>query len=293
MKKILWLIIVGLIAFPIVSSSGFILDQRQSAIVFSMGEVKQVVTESGWHFKLPTPLQNVVFIDKRILTSDSTEPNRTITADKKSILIDPLIKWRVVDPKLYFLSFSGNEQRAQDRIAQIARVAFNEEIAKLIASEVISGDRARLMGETQKRMLAEAKNVGIDIVDVRLKRVDYTDAEISTVYARMSADRARLASEVRATGATELESIRTEADKQKALILAEGYRDAQKIRGEGDAKASRLYAQAFGQNPEFAKFYRSLEAYRASFSNRSDVMVLDTSSDFFKYMKNPKPSGTK
>ncbi len=291
MKRIFTWILLAAIAYPFVSSSFFIVDQRQYAIVFALGEVKKVIDQPGLHVKLPTPLQNVIFMDKRILTTESAEPDRIITAEKMNILVDAFVKWRIVDPKLFFVSFSGEEQRAQDRMLQITKAALNDEITKRTVGEVISGDRVKLMTGILKKMSEETGHIGIEIVDVRLKRVDYVEQINSSVYDRMRAERIRVANELRSTGAAESEKIRADADRQRTVILAEAFRAAEKIKGEGDAKASRIYAQVFGQNPEFYKFYRSLEAYRASFNKRSDVMVVDPSSEFFKYMKNSKGGG--
>ena len=293
MKRYFTWILLLAIAYPFITSSVYVVDQRQYAIVFAMGEVKQVIDQPGLYLKLPTPLQNVLFMDKRILTTESTEPDRIITAEKMNILVDAFVKWRIVDPKKYFVSFSGEEQRAQDRMQQITKAALNDEITKRTVGEVIAGDRAKLMAAIMKKMSEEAGNVGIEIVDARLKRLDYVEQINSSVYERMRAERTRVANEQRSTGSAESEKIRADADKQRTIILAEAFRDAEKLRGEGDAKASRIYAQVFGQNPEFYKFYRSLEAYRATFNNKSDVMVVDPSSEFFKYMKNSKGSGAK
>ncbi|MBS1169502.1 MAG: hflC [Burkholderiaceae bacterium] len=293
MRKIFAWILVALVAYPMIASTFFVVDQRQYAIVFALGEVKEVVEQPGLYFKLPAPLQNVLFMDKRILTTESNEPDRIITAEKMNILVDAFVKWRVVDAKQFFVSFSGEEQRAQDRMQQIMKAALNDEITKRTVGEVIAGDRAKLMAGIVKKMSEETAHIGIEIIDVRLKRVDYVEQINTSVYERMRAERTRVANEQRSTGAAESEKIRADADKQRTIILAEAFRDAEKIRGEGDAKASRLYAQVFGQNPEFYKFYRSLEAYRASFNNKSDVMVVDPSSEFFKYMKSSRGGGGK
>lgn len=285
--------IVSFIAVLMLSTSAFVVDQRKYGIVFTLGEVKQVIEEPGLNFKLPAPLQNVVFLDKRILTTDTSEPDRIITAEKMNILVDSFAKWRIVDPRLYFVSFGGDEQRAQDRMHQIVKAALNDEITKRTVGEVIAGDRVKMMTAVQKKMAEETKHIGVEILDVRLKRVDYVDQINNSVYERMKSERTRVANELRSTGAAESEKIRADADRQRMVILAEAFRDAEKIRGDGDAKASRIYAQAFGQNPEFYKFYRSLEAYRASFGNRSDVMVVDPSSEFFRYFKNSKGAGAK
>ncbi|AKZ63126.1 membrane protein [Herbaspirillum hiltneri N3] len=285
MSRLITSIIVAIIAIWLVSTTIFVVEQRQSAIVFALGEVKQVVTEPGLHFKLPPPFQNVIYIDKRIQTLDTPDADRFITAEKKNVLVDSFVKWRIVDPRLYFISFGGDERRAQDRLSQIVKAALNEEITKRTVREVISGERGKVMDAIQRKVATEAKQIGAEIIDVRLRRVDYVDQINNSVYDRMKSERARVANELRSTGAAESEKIRADADRQRVVLLAEAYRDAEKIRGAGDAKASQVYAQAFGQNPEFFKFYRSLEAYRASFKNRHDLMVVDPNSEFFKYFK--------
>ncbi|MDP3843695.1 MAG: protease modulator HflC [Oxalobacteraceae bacterium] len=285
MNRVISYVFVGLIALWVFSSTLFIVDQRQFAIVFALGEVKQVIKDPGLYFKLPPPFQNVLFLDKRILTLDTPDADRFITAEKKNILVDAFVKWRIVDPRLYFVSFGGDEGRLQDRMSQIVKAALNEEITKRTVREVISGERGKVMEAIQKKVSNEAKQIGTEIIDVRLKRVDYVEQINNSVYDRMKSERARVANQLRSTGAAESEKIRADADRQRTVLLAEAYRDAENIKGAGDAKASQIYAQAFGKSPEFYKFYRSLEAYRASFKNRSDVMVVDPNSEFFKYFK--------
>ena len=285
MSRTFTMLVLGLIALSLLFSSLFVVDQRQYAIVFALGEVKKVINEPGLHFKLPPPFQNVVFLDKRILTLDTPEADRFITAEKKNILVDAFVKWRITDPRLYFVSFGGDERRAQDRMAQIIKAALNEEITKRTVREVISGERGKVMDAIRNKVSDEAKQIGGEIIDVRLKRVDYVEQINASVYDRMKSERARVANELRSTGAAESEKIRADADRQRTVILAEAYRDAESIRGDGDAKASQIYAEAFGQNPEFFKFYRSLEAYRSSFRNRSDLLVLDPNSEFFRYFR--------
>ncbi len=285
MNRLISFVVLAVIALYVLTSSVFVVNQRQYAIVFALGEVKQVISQPGLHFKLPPPFQNVLFLDKRILTLDTPDSERLITAEKKNILVDAFIKWRIVEPRLYFVSFGGEERRALDRLLQIVKAALNDEITKHTVREVISGERGKVMDAIRKKVEDEAKQIGIEIVDVRLKRVDYVEQINASVYERMKAERLRVANELRSTGSAESEKIRADADRQRTVVLAEAYREAEKLRGEGDAKASQIYAQAFGQNPEFYKFYRSLEAYRASFRNRSDVLVIDPSSDFFKYFK--------
>lgn len=285
MNRLFGYAIAALIVVATLMSTAFIVDQRQYAIVFALGEVRKVVNEPGLHFKLPPPFQNVIFLDKRILTLDTPEADRFITAEKKNILVDAFVKWRIIDPRLYYVSFTGGERGAQVRLSQIVKAALNEEITKRTVSEVISGARDEVMRAILKKVSEEAKRVGIGIVDVRLKRVDYVEQISNSVFDRMRAERVRVANELRSTGAAESEMIRADADRQRTVILAEAYRDAQKIRGDGDAKATQIYAEAFGQNPEFARFYRSLEAYRQSFKDRGDMIVIDPSSEFFRYFK--------
>lgn len=285
MSRAFTMLVLGLVALFLLFSTLFVVDQRQYAIVFALGEVKKVISEPGLHFKLPPPFQNVVFLDKRILTLDTPEADRFITAEKKNILVDAFVKYRITDPRLYFVSFGGDERRAQDRMAQIIKAALNEEITKRTVREVISGERGKVMDAIRTKVSDEAKQIGGEILDVRLKRVDYVEQINNSVYERMKSERSRVANELRSTGAAESEKIRADADRQRTVILAEAYRDAESIRGDGDAKASQIYAEAFGQNPEFFKFYRSLEAYRSSFRSRSDLLVLDPNAEFFRYFR--------
>jgi membrane protease subunit HflC len=291
MNRLVTLFVAGFIALMLLSSTIFVVDQRRFAIVFALGQVKEVIAEPGLHFKLPPPFQNVIYLDKRILTLDTPDADRFITAEKKNILVDAFVKWRIVDPRLYYVSFTGDEARARDRMSQIIKAALNDEITKRTVREVISGERAAVMEAVRVKVVNEAKEIGLGIVDVRLKRVDYIEQINNSVYERMRAERVRVANELRSTGSAESEQIRADADRQRTVIIAEAFRDAEKVKGDGDAKASAIYADAFGKNPEFARYYRSLEAYRATFKDRSDVLVVDPSSEFFKYFKAPAGGG--
>ncbi|MDR6583012.1 protease modulator HflC [Herbaspirillum sp. BH-1] len=285
MGRLVTSVIVAVVAIWLASSTIFVVDQRSSAIVFALGEVKQVINEPGLHFKLPPPFQNVMYLDKRIQTLDTPDADRFITAEKMNVLVDAYVKWRIVDPRLYFVSFGADERRTQDRLSQIVKAALNDEITKRTVREVISSQRNNVMDAIQARVANEAKQIGVEVIDVRLRRVDYVDQINASVFERMKSERVRVANELRSTGAAESEKIRADADRQRVVILAEAYRESEKIRGAGDAKASQIYAQAFSQNADFYKFYRSLEAYRASFKSRHDLMVVDPSSEFFKYFK--------
>lgn len=263
----------------------FTVDQRQSAIILQFGEVKNVITEPGLTFKWPL-IQNVRIFDRRILTYDSPEPERFITAEKKPVLVDSFIKWKISDVQQYYVSVKGDEQIARTRLAQTVNSGLREEFGKRTVHDVVSGEREEIMSEVRRKADTELRTMGVQIVDVRLKRVDFPPEVSESVYRRMETERKRVANELRSQGAAEAEKIRADADRQREVIVAEAYRDAQKIKGEGDAKASAIYARAFGENPEFYAFYRSLEAYRNSFRNKSDLLVVEPSSDFFKYLKN-------
>ncbi len=268
----------------------FTVDQRQYAIIFQLGEVKEVIREPGLNFKWPL-IQNVRLFEKRILTMDSPEPERFLTAEKKPVLVDSYVKWRIHDVKQYYISVGGDEFVAKTRLAQTVNSGLREEFGKRTVHEVVSGEREKIMAEVQRKTDADARTMGVEIIDVRLKRVDFTPEVSDSVYRRMESERKRVANELRSQGAAEAEKIKADADRQREVVVAEAYRDAQKIKGEGDAKSSAIYAQAFGQNAEFYSFYRSLEAYRQSFKNKTDMLVVDPSSEFFKYLKGSGKSG--
>src|SRR5574343_752743 len=264
--------------------SMFTVDQRQYAVVFQLGEVKRVISEPGLNFKVPL-VQNVRYFERRILTLDNADPERFITSEKKNVLVDSYIKWRIVDPNLYYISVGGDESRAKTRLNQTVNAGLREEFGKRTVHDVVSGERDKIMEQMREKADADARKIGVQIVDVRVKRVELPTEVSEAVYRRMEAERKRVANELRSEGSAEAEKIRADADRQREVIVAEAYRDAQKIKGEGDAKATSTYAQAFGQNPEFYAFYRSLEAYRGSFKNKGDVLVVEPNSEFFKYMK--------
>lgn len=275
-----------LLVIVIAGSTLFVVDQRQFAVVYALGEIREVVTEPGLKLKLPPPLQNVVYLDKRTQSLDSLETRPIFTAEKQSLVIDWLVKWRITDPRQFIRNNNGVDVRnAELRLAPIVQAAFNEEVTKRTVRAVLATDREGVMLAVQKRLADDAKSFGIEVVDVRIKRVDFSASITDAVYRRMESERRRVANERRSTGAAEGETIRADADKQRDVIVAEAYRDAQKVKGEGDAKASALYAAAFGRDPQFAQFYRSLEAYRQSFRSKSDVMVIDSESEFFRALR--------
>ena len=282
------LIVLGVIVLALVAAAGsllFVVDQRQTAVVFALGEIKRVIREPGLYFKLPPPFQNVQYFDNRTLTLDNADIDRFITAEKLNIQVDSYVKWRIADARLFFISLGGSELLAQDRISRQLRSALNNEIARMTVAQVISTQRDSLVTKVTTEVAGELIKVGVEIVDVRLKRVVFAPEVAERVYDRMQSERKQVANERRATGTADSEKIRADADRQREVMIAEAYSTAQQARGVGDAKASRVYAEAFGKNPEFAMFYRSLEAYRNSFSNRGDLLVLDPSAEFFKYFR--------
>lgn len=281
-----------LLAIIIASSSLFVVDQRQFAVVYALGEIKEVVSAPGLKAKLPAPLQNVVFLDRRIQTLDSPESRPIFTAEKKSLVIDWLVKWRITEPKQFIRNNGVDVRNAENRLAPIVQAALNEEVTKRTVGAMLSAEREKVMQGVVRRLADDAKAFGIEVVDVRIKRVDFAANITESVYRRMESERKRVANELRSTGGADGEKIRADADRQREIIVAEAYRDAQKLKGEGDAKASAIYAEAFGKDPQFAQFYRSLEAYRSTFRSKSDVMVLDPSSDFFKAMRGSGVSAT-
>jgi membrane protease subunit HflC len=238
-------------------------------------------------------IQNVRYFDRRILTMDNNEPERFITSEKKNVLVDSFVKWRIVDPKLFYISVQGDETRARTRLSQTVNAGLREEFGKRTVHDVVSGERDKIMEDMRAKADLDSRTIGVQIVDVRIKRVDLPTEVSESVYRRMEAERKRVANELRSQGSAEAEKIRADADKQREVIVAEAYRDAQKVKGDGDAKASAIYAQAFGQNPEFYAFYRSLEAYRSSFRSKGDVIVVEPNSDFFKYLKSQGRGGDK
>ncbi len=287
MNRLFLALVAVLVAIVALSSSLFVVDQRQFAAVFGLGEIKRVISQPGLYFKVPAPFENVVFLDKRILTLQSPDIDRFITAEKKNVVVDWYLKWRITNPTEFIRSYGGDQRRAGDRLTQIVKAALNEQITKRTVRQVLSSQRDQVMRDVQAGISKDIAGTGIRIVDMRLTRVDFVASITQSVYRRMEAERQRVANELRSTGYAEAEKIRAEADKQREIVISQAYSKAQTVKGQGDAEASAIYAKSFGQNPAFAEFYRSLEAYRASFNSKSDVLVLDPSSQFFQYFRNP------
>ena len=286
---------VGFIAFSILlvlallSSTLFVVDQRQFGVLYALGQIKEVITEPGLNFKLPPPFQNVSYLDKRLLTLDSIDAEPMLTAEKQRVVIDWYVRWRISEPSQYIRNVGLDENAGTLQLNRVVRSAFQEEINRRTVKELLSLKREQLMSDVKKEVqenVSGAKPWGIDINDVRITRVDYVEAITESVYRRMEAERKRVANELRSTGAAEGEKIRADADRQREITVANAYRDAQKIKGEGDGEAAKVYADAFGRDAQFAQFYRSLEAYKASFNKKSDIMILDpSSSEFFNVLR--------
>ncbi len=266
------------------SSAIYIVDEREQAILFQLGEVVDVKTSPGLYFKIPIA-QNVRYFDSRILTMDTEEPERFITSEKKNVLVDLFVKWRIVDVKQYYISVRGDEALAQTRLAQTVNSSMRDEFGNRTVHDVVSGERDKIMEIMRQKANIDAKKIGVEVVDVRLKRVDLPQEVSDSVYRRMEAERKRVANELRSTGSAEAEKIRADADRQREVILAEAYREAQKVMGDGDGQAAAIYANTFQKNAEFYSFYRSMEAYKQAFKNKTDILVLEPSFDFFKYIK--------
>ncbi|HKW37111.1 MAG TPA: protease modulator HflC [Burkholderiales bacterium] len=289
-NRLLPAIIAAIAVLVLVSLSAFTVDQRQRAIVFQLGEFKELIDEPGLHFKWPL-IQNVKYFDNRILTLDAPETDRFITSEKKNVLVDSFVKWRIKDLRTYYQRTGGDEATAVQQLQQTIKSTLQDEFSKRTVHDVISGERDKIMEVVRERTGNDATSYGIEIIDVRLKRVELPQEVSESVYRRMDAERKSVASQLRSQGFSEAEKIRAGADRDREVIVAEAYRDAQRIKGEGDAKAAAIYAKAFNENPEFYSFWRSLDAYRASFKNKSDVMVLDPNSEFFKYFRSPGRGG--
>ncbi|MGB3072494.1 MAG: protease modulator HflC [Ottowia sp.] len=289
MNKIGFIGTTVIILLALLSSTLFVVDQRQFGVVYALGQIKEVITEPGLNFKLPPPFQNVSYIDKRLLTLDSVDTEPMLTAEKQRVVIDWYVRWRITDPGAYIRNVGLDENAGAMQLNRVVRNAFQEEINRRTVRELISTRRETLMADVKREVLEAVKGEkpwGVDIVDVRITRADYVEAITESVYRRMQAERQRVANELRSTGAAEGETIRATADRQREVTVANAYRDAQKIRGEGDAEANRIYAESFGKDPQFAEFYRSLDAYKASIGKKGDVLVIDpASSEFFNALR--------
>jgi membrane protease subunit HflC len=274
-------ILIGLV-LVVLGLSAFVVDEREYALKFRFGEIVESDYEPGLHFKMPI-VNNIRKFPRQILTLNNP-PEEVITAEKKSVFVDFFVKWRIADPAMYYTSTGGNEVIATGRLLEILKADIRNEFAKRTVREVVSLQRTELMDDMMLAASQTANEFGIEIVDVRVKRIEFSEDVADSVYRRMRQERATVATELRAEGAEEAERMRAEADRQRTVIIAEANRDAQRIRGEGDALSAEIYAQAYEQDPEFYAFYRSIEAYRNSMGLSGDLLVLDPEGDFFRYL---------
>jgi len=283
------LILVALVAVAVLSAV-FTIDEREKALVVRFGKIIRTNLEQGLHFKWPV-VDEVKRFDARIQTLDA-DPEDYLTIEKKTLRVDSFVKWRVRNASEYWNKVQGDPNLAEIRLRQRVNKSLRDEFGNRTVKDVISGDRAKIMNIVKNTLDDEAQNIGVEVVDVRLKRVDL-DASISErVYDRMKAERSRIATELRAQGAEAAQRIRANADRQSKIILAEADRDAETLRGEGDAAATTIYADAFGTDREFYNLYRSLNAYKQTFRDKSDLIILEPDSEFFQYFNQTKPPST-
>jgi membrane protease subunit HflC len=289
MNKLALIVTTAVIALAIASSAMFVVDQRQFGVVYQLGQIQRVILEPGLYFKMPPPFQNVTYIDKRLLSLETTDTEPMLTAERQRVVIDWFVRWRISDPSAYIRNVGLDERAGALQLNRVVRNSFQQEVNKRTVRELLSTRREELMADVKREVLAAVRGAeqpwGLDVVDVRITRVDYAETITRSVFERMEAERKRVANELRSTGFAEGEKIRADADRQREVIVSEAFRDAQKIKGEGDAQSARFYNEAFGRDPAFAQFYRSLEAYRASFNSKNDVLVVDPSSEFFRGMR--------
>lgn len=276
-----FVVILGL-ALVGVGLSAFTVNERELAIKLQLGQVVEIAYEPGLHFKWPV-VQNVRKFPRRILTI-SDRPERVFTAENEALQVDFFVKWRIVDALRFYTSTGGALVVANDRLSEIIKNAVVTEFGKRTVQEAISAGRAELMRDMLETAKATAEDLGVELIDFRVKQVEFMEDVRNSVYQQMAAERARIAAERRATGRAEAEEKRAAADRERTIILANAYRDGQKIRGEGDATAAEIYASAYSRDPEFYAFYRSIDAYRKSMGQSGDLLVLDPNSDFFRYL---------
>lgn len=292
MKNLTSGLIIAIVVILLLTMSAFTVSQTQFVLVKRLGEIVSVKKVPGLYFKVPL-IDDLKYFDNRILTLDGEQPAKFNTSENKYMLVDSFVKWRIVDPAKYYVSIKeGGEAAAEDRLSKVVNAGLRTEFGKRTVHDVIAGERNAVMDSLRQKADLEARQMGIEVVDVRLKRVDYSEDISKSVFDRMISERKRIANQLRSEGSAASEKIRADADKQREVIIAEAYRDAQKTKGEGDASAAAIYNQSYSKNAEFYAFYRSTEAYKNSFKSKSDLMVLDPTSDFFKYMRSPAKSSS-
>ncbi len=278
----MFLVVVAL-GLLLVKMTVFTVDEREHAVKFRFGEIVQSDFEPGLHFKIPFVNEIIKYPDRILTYSESQE--RFLTGEKKNLIVDYFITWRITDPGQYYRSARGDQIFAQLRLSSIIREGIKAEFSRRTVQEVVSAERSEIMAQMLVQAKLSAPELGIEVIDVRVMSIELSDEVSDSVYARMQQERFRVASQLRAEGSEDAERIRAEADRQRTVILAEAYRDAEIMRGEGDARAAETYANAYTQNAEFYAFYRSMEAYRASIGGEQDILVLSPNSDFFRFLQ--------
>lgn len=278
--------VVLAIVVVIISLSTFVVHERELAIKFKLGEIVTSDYEPGLYFQIPI-INNIKKFDSRILTMD-TPSERFLTAEKKNVIVNSFVKWRISDPKTFYTATAGDERQAIARMASIINNELKGQIASKTMREVISGERAAIMQQVTDNAGVKINDFGIELIDVRVKKVELPDEVSNNVYRRMATERQTVAREFRSRGEEKAKQIRANADRQRVEILAEAYRKSEETRGEGDALAAKTYADAFNQDKDFYSFYRSLKAYETSFGNNGDMIILSPDSDFFKFFKDSK-----
>ena len=276
-----FVLLLVVIALVIGAFSLFRVSEWEKAIMFRLGEIVTAEFEPGLHFKIPF-INNVRTFDGRLITLD-VEPERFLTAEKKNVIVDSFVMWRIADTSRYYTAVMGDERNANQRLEQVIKDGMRSQFSKRSINEVISGERDTIMRNLTVSANEQAREIGIEIVDVRVKRVDLPSEVSSSVYSRMQAERTRVAKEFRSQGQEEAEKIRARADRERQIIIANAYRQAEETRGEGDALAAEIYAEAYNQNRDFYGFTRSMKAYRESFRKSNDLMLLEPGSEFFEY----------
>lgn len=278
------LVLVGLVLVAtVVRMTVFTVDEREHVIKFRFGEIVKADYEPGLHFKIPF-VNNIARYPDRILTYEESE-ERFLTGEKKNLIVDYFVTWRITDPAQYYRSARGDEIFAAQRLSAIIREGIKAEFSQRTVQEVVAAERSEIMNQMLVTASTQAPALGLEVVDVRVMRIELSDEVSGSVFSRMQQERGRVAAQLRAEGEEEAERIRADADRQRTIILAEAYRDAERIRGEGDAVAAETYANAYSQNPEFYSFYRSMSAYRQSIGGQQDVLVLSPDSEFFQFLQ--------
>ena len=276
--------IVGLVIFlAIASSCVFIVRERDAALVFTLGEVRTTITEPGLYFKFPPPFETVTLLDKRLQTIETQDPERIQTAEKKNLLIDSFVKWRISDPRLFYVTFGANDRAAVERLQAQIRDALNASVNVRTVKAVVSNERDTIMREILSNVKDRAQPLGVEVVDVRLRRIDFVREISESVFRRMEAERKQEANRLRAGGFADSERIRAQADREREELLADAYAKSEAIRGDGDGQAASIYANAYNVNPDFYSFYKSLEGYKSAFTGDKDTLVISPNSDFFKF----------